>query len=1691
MYFNMNNILLFESLTYSLDLAYSYLNNWGTHLENKELLSQIFGDSFDRNLADILLQNWQEKNFVDFPEIKIVSKSEINNANGAYAKESKTIYLAEEFLLQGNNESIAAVILEEYGHHLDTLLNQTDAPGDEGAIFSSLVRGKELTNEQIQTIRIEDDHAVVVLNDQPIRIEQATSFPYSESGTRVGSTVTFDTGVTQGKIILNFQTYRIPDRIEILYEGNNIYDSNFVGTGTEDRVEATFNGDSSLVLVRMTPNRNDPGTAWYFTVNAELGECSDTGVLNIEGDFEHNDDENVCEATGTVDVGRSDPGATSQLIKVESATAKYTESELTVSDGIVYAQINNVEKPLFKGSFTLPFDTPVFGSVTDTGNVDDDDFTIAGLEIEFGKLRLDRNQIELEGSFSIPNALGAFNLNLNAPNALIISNDDIRIEGGSIAFPDEQFKLFGAFDVTSEDAAIEYTPINSEGNDELKVQGKFALNTPFLKTDPNDSSGANITLDISGTNYLKVQNGLADINGTFSVGDIALANNWKLNQLALSVTTQDGEITDAGGTAEIVLPLSFSPTDTDGTGINVGIGLTFPDSGVELDRIRLGANDLDIPVGSTGFVLQELDGRVINLAPSNDDNIEFTGFLGLTYGPEINLNLDDNFLISGNFSAAAVELGTTGSASENSLGGSAIVTVVDKNIFQVTGGADLNWNENSKYFEGRGFATALAGMFTGNANLKFDFNNNKFEGSGRTDIAFPETDFFNSIPNIPLAGVNVASAQFSFSYSDDGINSNDFIRAFGTANVFGIGNIGAGFQYNFDNSYEILTDRPDLLVPVNATAQLSRTALFSSFLPATNSSNLTVASSTILAQNTVRNEFEETYEVESNLDYILLNIIWDDTSSSITPDRVQVEVIDPDGNIIEEADFDRYENITVVEQLTAANHKAIGIKAPSIGEWGIRIANQTELGLSDVETSIYRPVTQIDPTLEILDVSQNADGSEVTIVYDARDPDTATTFDLYYQDDDRGYDFFESKTIVSDLSENDGKGTYVWNTEGIAPGDYYVIGQIKGRHGIRTFDSNYSTNPIKITKEADLSATITSNISEVTVGEEITYTAKISNTSNEFESQDLQLSFGLPEGANLISTSHPIAYSGDQKGGDFNTKIFKIERLAPGEEYDIEIVVSAPDTTTPSTSASVYIISETYDSNLDNNRDDIYISIDEPKETKPFLTLERIDPDFENQQVDLNTRYSYEIVVTNTGDDVATGVVVTENIDGLDGQLNRVTTTQGSYSYNRFSDIITANLGSIAPGETETITIELTAQAAGERYTSSTLQYNEKQVVDEITTTTTVKPIPVPPADLELTQTIDNLNPLVGEQVNITLNLLNQGPGIASGIEITNLLPDGLSFVRANAALGNYNSTTGIWNAGNIRDGVRTSLTITALVEDAGSITNQAEITFTDQKDSDSTPGNGDTTEDDFAAVTIEAVFPNTPPTTSGIDNFVVTKNAPDITFSLFDVFDDAEDADTDLIYRLESNTNPDLFESIELESKSGNLILDFADDYILGRADISVSATDPYGESIAADFTVSVVDSGKDKDTLIGDLGNDYLFGDKKEDRLEGLEGDDTLIGDHGKDTLIGGIGNDYLEGGKDKDIFVLTVGEGIDTIADFENKKDLLGLNNGLTFGQLTILQEGENTVVGIASSKEVLAILNNVDHGSIDQKDFTYMV
>lgn len=73
--------------------------------------------------------------------------------------------------------------------------------------------------------------------------------------------------------------------------------------------------------------------------------------------------------------------------------------------------------------------------------------------------------------------------------------------------------------------------------------------------------------------------------------------------------------------------------------------------------------------------------------------------------------------------------------------------------------------------------------------------------------------------------------------------------------------------------------------------------------------------------------------------------------------------------------------------------------------------------------------------------------------------------------------------------------------------------------------------------------------------------------------------------------------------------------------------------------------------------------------------------------------------------------------------------------------------------------------------------------------------------------------------------------------------------------------------------------------------------------------------------------------------------------------------------------------------------------------------------------------------DTLVGGSGDDKISGGAGNDLLIGGSGNDTLSGGTGNDILIGGFGNDVLFGGRGMDTFLHSVGDGQDTIADFQN--------------------------------------------------------
>ena len=122
-------------------------------------------------------------------------------------------------------------------------------------------------------------------------------------------------------------------------------------------------------------------------------------------------------------------------------------------------------------------------------------------------------------------------------------------------------------------------------------------------------------------------------------------------------------------------------------------------------------------------------------------------------------------------------------------------------------------------------------------------------------------------------------------------------------------------------------------------------------------------------------------------------------------------------------------------------------------------------------------------------------------------------------------------------------------------------------------------------------------------------------------------------------------------------------------------------------------------------------------------------------------------------------------------------------------------------------------------------------------------------ADLRLTKGINNETPNIGENVTFTISLNNDGPDTATNVAVLDQLPEGVTFVSVTPSQGTYSNTTGIWTVGSVASGSSATLSLVGRIDSAGTRTNSAQVSASDQFDPDSTPGNNNPEEDDQAQV--------------------------------------------------------------------------------------------------------------------------------------------------------------------------------------------------------------------------------------------------
>ena len=218
-----------------------------------------------------------------------------------------------------------------------------------------------------------------------------------------------------------------------------------------------------------------------------------------------------------------------------------------------------------------------------------------------------------------------------------------------------------------------------------------------------------------------------------------------------------------------------------------------------------------------------------------------------------------------------------------------------------------------------------------------------------------------------------------------------------------------------------------------------------------------------------------------------------------------------------------------------------------------------------------------------------------------------------------------------------------------------------------------------------------------------------------------------------------------------------------------------------------------------------------------------------NSVASVGSNVIFTIKATNSGPGDATGVIVT---DELPTGYKFVSASPSIGTWNSR----TWSIGNLANGASETLSITATVNSSGNYINTAKIKGTETDPdPTDNEDDTTVTPGNV--ADLSILKTVDNPKPNVGTNVVFTIKVTNKGSADATGVNVTDNLPTGYTFVSASPSIGTWFSP--VWSIGNIAKGASETLLITATVNSNGNYINTATVTGT-QTDPDPTNNKDD-----------------------------------------------------------------------------------------------------------------------------------------------------------------------------------------------------------------------------------------------------------
>ncbi|HEU4662562.1 MAG TPA: hypothetical protein VFS55_00885 [Dokdonella sp.] len=214
----------------------------------------------------------------------------------------------------------------------------------------------------------------------------------------------------------------------------------------------------------------------------------------------------------------------------------------------------------------------------------------------------------------------------------------------------------------------------------------------------------------------------------------------------------------------------------------------------------------------------------------------------------------------------------------------------------------------------------------------------------------------------------------------------------------------------------------------------------------------------------------------------------------------------------------------------------------------------------------------------------------------------------------------------------------------------------------------------------------------------------------------------------------------------------------------------------------------------------------------------------DNAAPNVGETVTFTITATNAGPNDASGVAVT---DSLPFGFGFISATPSVGTYVPATGLWT--IGALANGDSATLLVVASIDVPGALTNTVAVSASDQPDPDTSNNSAGASVNAGASADIAVAKSVDDSTPNVGATITYTITASNGGPNDATGVEITDNLPAGTTFVSATPSQGTY--AGGVWSVGALANGASATLAISATVDAPGSIVNTATVTHEDQFD--------------------------------------------------------------------------------------------------------------------------------------------------------------------------------------------------------------------------------------------------------------------